>query len=99
MHFAKAFLPGSDLTSLKQRKREFYDGLIHWKSALAQTVGPARMLEVELTRHGCAVFVQPAPLVRGCGASRAKCETKHRVGTDGTALSSPVFGHSVPLQQ
>ena len=41
------FLPGSDLTSLEQRKGEFYDGLVHWKSALAQEAGPARMLAVE----------------------------------------------------
>jgi len=41
------FLPGSDLTSLKERKREFYDGLTRWKSEFAQTAGPAKMLAVE----------------------------------------------------
>jgi hypothetical protein len=29
------FLPGSDITSVEARKREFYDGLIRWKSDLA----------------------------------------------------------------
>ncbi|MBI2509624.1 MAG: hypothetical protein HYV99_06580, partial [Betaproteobacteria bacterium] len=41
------FLPGSDLTSLKERKREFYDGLTRWKSEFAQAAGSAKMLAVE----------------------------------------------------
>jgi hypothetical protein len=41
------FLPGSDLTSLKERKKEFYDGLTRWKSEFAHAAGPAKMLEVE----------------------------------------------------
>jgi len=49
------FLPGSDLTSLEQRKGEFYDGLVHWKSALAQEAGPARMLAVEGASYEAAL--------------------------------------------
>ena len=41
------FLPGSDLTSLEQRKREFYDGLTRWKSEFAQAATTTRMLTVE----------------------------------------------------
>jgi hypothetical protein len=41
------FLPGADLSSLKARKREFYDGLTRWKSEFAQAVGSAKMLAVE----------------------------------------------------
>ncbi|HEX9672696.1 MAG TPA: hypothetical protein VGA12_04585, partial [Burkholderiales bacterium] len=41
------FLPGSDLSSLKERKREFYDGLTRWKSEFTQTAGSAKMLAVE----------------------------------------------------
>ena len=33
------FLPGSDLSSLKERRREFYDGLTRWKSEFAQAAG------------------------------------------------------------
>ena len=29
------FLPGSDISPLEARKREFYDGLTRWKSAFA----------------------------------------------------------------
>jgi len=41
------FLPGSDLASLKARKREFYDGLTRWKSEFAQEAGSAKMLVAE----------------------------------------------------
>ena len=41
------FLPGSDLTSLRERKREFYDGLTRWKSEFAQAAGSEKMLAVE----------------------------------------------------
>ena len=42
------FLPGSDLTSLKARKREFYDGLTGWQSGFAQAApGASPMLSVE----------------------------------------------------
>ena len=29
------FLPGSDITPVEARKREFYDGLTRWRSAFA----------------------------------------------------------------
>jgi hypothetical protein len=41
------FLPGSDISSLKERRREFYDGLTRWKSEFAQAAGSARMISVE----------------------------------------------------
>ena len=41
------FLPGSDLSSLKERRREIYDGLTRWKSSFAQAAGAAKLLEVE----------------------------------------------------
>ena len=41
------FLPGSDITALEERKREFYDGLTRWQSEFAQAAGPAKMLAVE----------------------------------------------------
>ena len=42
------FLPGSDLTSLSERKREFYDGLTGWKSAVAGSAkGGTQMISVE----------------------------------------------------
>ena len=41
------FLPGADLSSLKARKREFYDGLTRWKSEFAQAAGSAKLLAVE----------------------------------------------------
>ncbi len=41
------FLPGSDLASLKERRREIYDGLTRWQSSFAQAAGAAKMLEVE----------------------------------------------------
>ncbi len=41
------FLPGSDLSSLQARKREFYDGLTRWKSEFAQAAGSAKLIAVE----------------------------------------------------
>lgn len=40
------FLPGSDISAVEARKREFYDGLTRWKSDFAQA-GAAKMLSVE----------------------------------------------------
>ena len=41
------FLPGADLAALKERRREFYDGLTRWKSGFAQEAGVAKMLSAE----------------------------------------------------
>ena len=42
------FLPGSDITPVRARKQEFYDGLTAWKSGLARTTtGAANLLSVE----------------------------------------------------
>ena len=41
------FLPGADLAALKERRREFYDGLTGWKSEFAQAAGAAKMLSVD----------------------------------------------------
>ncbi len=41
------FLPGADLAALKERRREFYDGLTGWKSNFARAEGAAKMLSVE----------------------------------------------------
>jgi hypothetical protein len=42
------FLPGSDLTSLETRKREFYDALTGWKSGFAQAgTSTSPMISVE----------------------------------------------------
>jgi hypothetical protein len=44
------FLPGSDISPLEARKREFYDGLTRWRSTLAgDGAGTAPMLHVEGT--------------------------------------------------
>ena len=44
------FLPGSDISPVETRKREFYDGLTRWRSALAGNgAGEARMIAVEGT--------------------------------------------------
>ena len=45
------FLPGADLSSLKARKREFYDGLTRWKSEFALAAGSSKMLAVEGATH------------------------------------------------
>src|SRR5688572_24993778 len=41
------FLPGSDISALEGRRREFYNGLTNWKSAFEQSTGDAKMLSVE----------------------------------------------------
>ena len=42
------FLPGSDITPVRARKREFYDGLMRWQSTFARNAaGAATMLSVE----------------------------------------------------
>jgi hypothetical protein len=45
------FLPGADLATLKERRREFYEGLTGWKSEFAQAAGGAKMLSVEGATH------------------------------------------------
>src|SRR5829696_8234612 len=40
------FLPGSDISALEPRRREFYNGLTKWKSAF-EKAGDAKMLSVE----------------------------------------------------
>jgi hypothetical protein len=41
------FLPGSDISSLESRKREFYTQLTKWKSEFARGSGESKMLSVE----------------------------------------------------
>ena len=41
------FLPGSDISSLELRKREFYNALTKWKSGFEQGNGPSKMIKVE----------------------------------------------------
>ncbi|MGZ8203846.1 MAG: hypothetical protein ACXWUB_11410 [Burkholderiales bacterium] len=41
------FLPGSDLTALGLRKREFYNGLTKWKSEFEHGNGESKMVAVE----------------------------------------------------
>jgi hypothetical protein len=51
------FLPGSDLTALRERKREVYDGLTRWKSAFAQATPAAPpMLSVEAASYEDALM-------------------------------------------
>jgi len=46
------FLPGSDITPVRSRKREFYEGLTHWQSRFAQSrADAATMLSVEGASH------------------------------------------------
>ncbi|MBI2225921.1 MAG: hypothetical protein HYU44_13465 [Betaproteobacteria bacterium] len=46
------FLPGSDITPVRSRKREFYEGLTRWQSGFAQgTAGAPAMLCVEGASH------------------------------------------------
>ena len=46
------FLPGSDITPVRARKREFYDGLTRWQSTFARNAaGAATMLSVEGASH------------------------------------------------
>jgi hypothetical protein len=41
------FLPGSDISAVNLRKREFYNGLTKWKSEFEQANGEAKMVSVE----------------------------------------------------
>ncbi len=41
------FMPGSDITAVETRKKEFYDGLTRWKSDFVRPGATAKMLEVE----------------------------------------------------
>jgi hypothetical protein len=41
------FLPGSDITPVRERKQEFYDGLMRWQSKFSQSAGESPMLSVE----------------------------------------------------
>jgi hypothetical protein len=41
------FLPGSDISAVNLRKREFYNGLTKWKSEFEQGNGEAKMVSVE----------------------------------------------------
>jgi hypothetical protein len=51
------FLPGSDIASVRVRKREFYDGLTHWKSEFdGAAPGEKPMLSVEGASHEEALF-------------------------------------------
>jgi len=50
-----AFLPGSDISALGQRKQEFYEGLTRWQSGFTQAAG-ASVLSVEGTSHEDALY-------------------------------------------
>lgn len=41
------FLPGSDISQLELRKREFYNGLTRWKSGFEQGNGATKLVSVE----------------------------------------------------
>ncbi|MGZ5094170.1 MAG: hypothetical protein ACXWIP_23390, partial [Burkholderiales bacterium] len=41
------FLPGSDISAVNLRKREFYNALTKWKSEFEQGNGEAKMVSVE----------------------------------------------------
>ena len=41
------FLPGSDLSTLEVKKREFYNGLTKWKSDVERGTGESKMIAVE----------------------------------------------------
>ena len=43
----QTFLPGSDLAPIEERRREFYDGLTGWRSAVAQRAGATPLQSVE----------------------------------------------------
>src|SRR5688572_12265113 len=49
------FLPGSDISMVEQRKREFYNGLTKWKSGF-EKAGAAKMLSVEGSSYEDALF-------------------------------------------
>jgi hypothetical protein len=50
------FLPGSDISALEGRRREFYSGLTEWKSAFAQGNGEAKMVSVEAPTYEDAIM-------------------------------------------
>jgi hypothetical protein len=50
------FLPGSDISALELRKREFYNGLTKWRSDFEQGNGDAKMLTVEGSSYEDALF-------------------------------------------
>ena len=50
------FLPGSDISALELRKREFYNGLTRWRSDFGQDNGEAKMLTVEGSTYEDALF-------------------------------------------
>jgi hypothetical protein len=50
------FLPGSDISPLELRKREFYNGLTKWRSDFEQGNGEAKMLSVEGSSYEDALF-------------------------------------------
>ena len=50
------FLPGSDISAVEQRKQEFYAGLTHWRSELADAAaGDSRMVSVEAASYETAL--------------------------------------------
>ncbi len=48
------FLPGADLAPLKERRHEFYEGLLHWESKLSKAAA-STMLSVEAPTYEEAV--------------------------------------------
>src|SRR5688572_25088825 len=50
------FLPGSDISALELRKREFYNGLIKWKSEFDTGNGEAKMVKVEAPTYEDAII-------------------------------------------
>src|SRR5438445_281655 len=50
------FLPGSDISAVEARKREFYEGLTRWRSAIAtDAAGEAPMIKVQAASIGRAL--------------------------------------------
>jgi hypothetical protein len=49
------FLPGSDISMVELRKREFYNALTKWKSGL-EKAGPTKMLSVEGSSYEDALY-------------------------------------------
>src|SRR3982750_1948365 len=50
------FLPGSDISTLEMRKREFYNGLTKWKSEFDAGVGGTKMVKVEAPTYEDALI-------------------------------------------
>lgn len=50
------FLPGSNITSIGERKNEFYQGLLHWTSAYKPDAGSGKLLSVEGTTYEDALY-------------------------------------------